>query len=112
MKMKVLKINNKKRKLIDKFLFQAGSSLKNFTYFEKREKSVLDNHVITYLGLIDDIPIAYGHLDKEENKVWLGIAVAESHLGLGLGKKMMKLLIVAAKKNKLNEIYLSVFKVN
>jgi len=52
--------------------------------------------------------IENGHLDKEDDLVWLGIAVTQDHLGKGIGKKLMNHLIEVAKKLKLNEITLPV----
>jgi len=38
----------------------------------------------------DNNPVCYGHLDKENDIIWLGIAVAEQYLRRKLGTIMMK----------------------
>ena len=53
-------------------------------------------------------PLAYGHLDQEEDIVWLGIATVEKELGKGYGKQMLAKLIDFAKEKKIKKINLSV----
>ncbi len=98
--------------LIKHFIDIAGSSLNTFRYFETRDFDVLDNHKVTILGLLNNTPIAYGHLDEEEDKIWLGIAIAEKFKAKGFGSVIITFLIDFAKNNNINEIYLSVDKVN
>jgi GNAT superfamily N-acetyltransferase len=94
--------------LLKDFLSSAGDSLNSFRYFDKRPITVLEQHVCTYLILIEGLPVAYGHLDKEDDIIWLGIAVIEDRQGLGLGKLMMNVLLTGAKLNKISSIQLSV----
>lgn len=95
--------------LLASFLKDAGNSLKTFRYFEKRNLNVIKNHIVTCLGIDSDLPIAYGHLDKDDNdKIWLGICVKWTERGKGYGKQMMDWLIKYIKINKLREIYLAV----
>ncbi len=98
--------------VLSEFIKTAGDSLKTFRYYEKRELSIISNHLLTILLFLNDKPIAYGHLEKEGNKTWLGIMVAESEKGKGYGKFVMSHLISFCKKNKLVSIYLSVDKNN
>lgn len=98
--------------LLQRFLNAAGSSLVSFRYFANRSFDVLSDHLITVLFMIDDTPVGYGHLDKEENKVWLGICVAEGFGGLGIGKQIMSYLDEAAVKFKIDQVYLSVDREN
>jgi len=56
----------------------------------------------------DEEPVAYGHLDKEGDTIWLGVAVIEAYLGLGLGVLVMKKLTDFAKENNIPVIKLSV----
>ena len=94
--------------MLEEFLSSAGSSLKTFGYFNKRDKSVLDNHVVTFIGILNGAPVAYGHLDREEDKVWLGICVKEKYTGRGYGKKIMEKLVTSHD----GDIHLSVDKDN
>ena len=113
-------------KLLEQFIAGAGSSLKSFRYFQKRPLEVIKDHLCTFLLLDNEKPVAYGHLDvsdeatiashcgsEEKNQtiqktIWLGIAVAEEYVGLGLGVMMMNQLISFGKQNNVKEIKLSV----
>lgn len=98
--------------LLKDFIKRAGDSLATFRYFSKRPVSVIQQHLCTILISNDNIPVAYGHLDVESDKVWLGIAVTASHKGKGYGAKMMGLLLEKAQENNCREIFLSVDKKN
>ncbi len=111
-------------KLLQQFLDEAGSSLSSFRYFQKRPLEVIKDHLCTFLLLDNGIPAAYGHLDvsdeatvashcggeagKREKTIWLGIAVSEKYLGLGLGVMMMNQLISFGKQHGVKQIKLSV----
>jgi ribosomal protein S18 acetylase RimI-like enzyme len=99
--------------LLESFLNLAGKSLLSFRYYNSRPISIIRNHHCTFLFInSNNNPVAYGHLDNDNGITWLGIAVAENHIGLGYGKKMMNALIDEAKKNRVKEIYLTVDKDN
>lgn len=108
----IIKLTDDNITLLDDFLKHAGSSLKTFRYYSKRPRTVIRNHLVTYLIMDDNIPICYGHLDREGERIWLGIAVIESHAGMGYGTKMMNELIDFAYKNNILNIHLSVDKDN
>jgi GNAT superfamily N-acetyltransferase len=95
--------------MLKSFLDHAGNSLQSFRYFNSRPLDVVKNHVCTEL-LVDDTntPIAYGHLDTENETIWLGTVVSETYTGKGLGKLMMAHLIDQAKKKQVKRIRLSV----
>lgn len=104
MNIKHAKIND-----IIRFISGMGNSSKHFRYFSKRQPEVIKNHLATLIGVSEEgYPIAYGHLDPEGTKVWLGICVAESCCGKGLGKQMMNALLEEAQKLGIKEIFLSV----
>lgn len=99
--------------LLEQFLAQAGASKNTFRYYESRGFDVLQNHVCTELLLDEEKkPVAYGHLDKEGEIIWLGTAVIAARVGQGLGKKMMQHLMEQAKKNQIKTIRLSVDNAN
>lgn len=76
--------------LID-FLKTIGKSSETFRYFSKRTiPDCLHHHVVTLLLFDGNTPVAYGHLDREGEIVWLGICVSERHVGRGYGKMMMR----------------------
>ena len=73
--MEILNINNSNVELLEKFIELNNS--KHFTYFNNRTIDVLIDHVITIIGVIDNNPIAYGHIDLNNNINWIGLCVLE-----------------------------------
>lgn len=94
--------------LIKSFLIESPETIKSFRYFENRPLAVVSNHLITVVALFDSRAVGYGHLDKESDTIWFGIAVADSFKSKGIGKKIMKYLIDYADKTKVSELKLSV----
>ena len=94
---------------LEAFLASCGSSLETFRYFSSRSLSVIQNHLVTLLGFDENrIPVAYGHLDQENEVVWLGICISESNLGEGYGNLMMEALLDAARELNVESIDLTV----
>ena len=111
--MRVIRINKSNIDLLLKFISVIGSSGSSFRYFNSRSAEVICNHVATLIGTDDaGIPVCYGHLDRENDTVWLGICVSEGHTGQGLGKEMMTALVNAGDEAGISEIKLSVDKDN
>jgi ribosomal protein S18 acetylase RimI-like enzyme len=104
--MKFLAINQENISYLDDFIKTIGSSSTSFRYYDSRDTSIIKNHIMTFV-LHDDGLVGYGHLDKEDNKVWLGICVKEGCHGRGYGKKIMKKLV-----DYDGDIYLSVDAIN
>jgi ribosomal protein S18 acetylase RimI-like enzyme len=107
-KIKLLKNIEEDKKNLNKFLSENKSATKTFRYFNKREYDVINNHIYTALYFNNDNILGYGHLDKDNNTVWLGIMVSDKYRGLGIGKKIMTDLL----NNYNGEITLSVDKKN
>jgi len=105
---KLVEIQTDDTAALQSFLDNAGTSLAGFRYFDKRPLSIIENHLCTYLIVNKKQAVCYGHLDKEDDTVWLGIAVIEGQTGQGLGKKMMQHLMDKAKALKLPAIQLAV----
>lgn len=110
--MQFTRININNTHLLESFVKHAGNSLDTFRYFSSRPFSIVKNHVCTWVMVEDGVVEAYGHLDKEADTVWLGIAVAEQARGKGLGGKMMRRLIECTTALGLPKIKLSVDNVN
>ena len=109
---KIVEISDKNISLLKDFIMNMGSSKKTFRYFEKRDLDCIKNHLVCYIMLKNEKPVAYGHLDKEGKNVWLGVCVIEEQIGHGYGKKMMSHLTKFAKETNLRKIQLSVDKEN
>jgi ribosomal protein S18 acetylase RimI-like enzyme len=106
--LEIILLNKNNRDLVNSFLDSTQEALHHFRYFNSRSLDVLDNHLATYLLQLDGRMVGYGHLDQEGEIVWLGIAISDTHQGLGLGRLMMELLLTVAKLKKLPGIQLAV----
>jgi ribosomal protein S18 acetylase RimI-like enzyme len=83
--------------LLEQFIQRAGKSLETFRYYSKRPFSIVRNHLCTWVIEEGGQVEAYGHLDREGNTVWLGIAVTFTARGKGFGRKMMQRLMESGK---------------
>ena len=108
----IIRINSSNRFLVKFFIDTAGKALEKFRYFNSRSLDVLENHAATFVLREQRNIIGYGHLDQEDDIIWLGIAVADGYQGLGLGKLMMDNLFITAKMLEIKSIQLSVDKDN
>ena len=108
-----VEIHKDNTSLLATFIQYAGKALESFRYYNKRDFGVIDNHLVTIL-LKNSMgePIGYGHLDKENDIVWLGIAIIEKEMGKGYGKLVMDKLLFEAKKKEIHTIFLTVDKKN
>jgi ribosomal protein S18 acetylase RimI-like enzyme len=102
------KINLNNLEKLKLFFKKNKKSKKNFRYYKTRKFDIIKNHLVTILYYQDNVCVGYGHLDEEENKVWLGIVVDEDHQNLGIGGLIMDDLL---SKHK-GTIHLSVDKTN
>jgi ribosomal protein S18 acetylase RimI-like enzyme len=102
------KINLNNLEKLKLFFKKNKKSKKNFRYYNTRKFDIIKNHLVTILYYRDNVCVGYGHLDKEENKVWLGIVVDEEHQNLGIGGLIMDDLLSKYKET----IHLSVDKTN
>jgi predicted acetyltransferase len=83
------------RRIID-----SDSSLnKHFRYYNNRNKSDFDNHKYHMLVCIDNNIVGYGHLDPEDDFVWLGMFVLSKFRNAGIGDVIVKHLISKSNKN-------------
>jgi ribosomal protein S18 acetylase RimI-like enzyme len=94
--------------LLQSFLENAGTSLSSFRYYAARPLSVISNHLVTVVITEDGQPAGYGHLDKDGDTIWLGIAVKEDRKGKGLGNSIMNYLVSAGDELQLEKICLTV----
>ena len=78
---------------LDVFIKKNPEGCKSFRYFNKRPYNIIQNHIYTCLYYLDNECVGYGHLDEEDDKVWLGILVSDSKKGQKIGDKIMDDLI-------------------
>jgi RimJ/RimL family protein N-acetyltransferase len=100
--------------LLEIFLESLTEGKKTFRYFNTREFSIIKQHEFTFLKILSEsIPIAYGHLEFHNSKLWLGIAVSDYYTKQGHGKMMLQhLLNIGIKHISKTEVYLSLDKDN
>ena len=111
--MNTVKIEKENIGLLEVFIRQLGDAKKSFRYFNSRSAEVIENHLATIMFVNETTqPVAYGHLDKENEDVWLGVCVLPAYKKLGYGKKMMQTLINSAHKLGVTPILLTVDKDN
>lgn len=111
--MKKVLINEKNIEILKEFINDLGKERLTFRYYDNRDISVIKNHLVTIVLTTDDNEfIGYGHLDKEDKIIWLGIVILEKFQKRGYGYLMLKLLLKKAKEKKIKEIRLSVDKNN
>ena len=110
--MEIVKITKENLVYLTDFLKNKISDY--FRYYTKRDTNAINNHTVTYIGIIQNKPVAYGHIDysKDENKYWLGICLLEGYQGKGYGKQMMNALIDIFNNTDIDTLYLTVDKEN
>jgi RimJ/RimL family protein N-acetyltransferase len=95
--------------LVETFIKNLKKGASHFRYYDKRPVSCIHKHLLTIMITDEfEMPMAYGHLEKEDDILWLGIAVGDDYLNKGFGKIIMKQLIDFAINKKESMISLSV----
>jgi GNAT superfamily N-acetyltransferase len=105
----IIEINKNNINYLENFIQNVLPS--TFRYFKSRNIDIIKNHIITIILVVDEISIGYAHIDYE-NKYWFGICILDEYQGRGLGKKIMEYIFNNKKIINLEEIYLSVDKIN
>ena len=96
-------------KLLRRFVNELGGARLHFRYFSSRPLNVILNHLVTLLAVdSQNAPLAYGHLDVENNVVWLGVCVLPRYWGKGLGKSVVQRLLQEAVERRVELVMLSV----
>lgn len=106
MEIKEIDVTNKAE--IAQILNSSPIGIESFRYFNKRPLDIIQNHKITVIGFVENTPVAYGHLDSEDGKTWLGVLVADNFHGKGYGSRILNYLIDFGVQNSINSICLSV----
>ena len=105
--MNIIKINNQNIQYLKKIISLITDS-KFFRYYTTRNIEVIKNHKLTIIGLINDNPIAYGHIDHDGETNWVGLYVLDEFQGNGYGKKIFSYLLDYVQTNNIKNIQLSV----
>ena len=105
----IIEINNNNIHYLQNFI--SNECPATFRYFKTRNIDIIKNHVITIILLDDGLSIGYAHIDYD-NKYWLGICILENYKRKGFGTQMMEYLFNHQKVKNLQEVILSVDKIN
>ena len=90
--------------LLKNFITKNKNGSKFFRYYDKREFTIIQNHIKTKLYYDDDNNyIGYGHLDYED-KLWLGIIIADEYTG----KKYANFIMHDLLSDITEDVYLTV----
>jgi len=106
--MNIVYIDETKMGILKEFVRNLGDASISFRYFNSRSIETVNNHLITLLILNEDKPIAYGHLELEDEITWLGICVLPEFQGRGYSDIIMIELIQYAKSVNIQNIFLAV----
>ena len=107
----IVEITENNNNLLQDFI--SNNKLPNtFRYFNKRTIDVIKNHLITIILLDNELPVGYAHIDFDDNKYWFGICILENYQGMGNGKKMIEYIFNNEKIKNIENIYLTVDKIN
>jgi GNAT superfamily N-acetyltransferase len=88
--------------------FLKTTSSKHFRYYNKRKpEDVINNHLYTIIGTVENQPVCYGHIDFCNNKYWLGLCVSDNKLNQKYGTTILNKLLDWCENNT-NTVYLSV----
>ena len=110
--MEIVPVSKNNIHLLKAFIDNMGDASGSFRYYNSRTIESINNHLTTLLLIEKKQPVAYGHLDMENEIVWLGICVQPNSYRKGYGNIMMRELINFAKKSNVSKIYLTVDKDN
>jgi len=96
------------KKYLQQFLSSCTDELDHFRYFDKRKLNVIQDQILTNLIFIDKTPIAYFHIEKENNTFWFGICINKKYHQFGIGSLIMNTVISFCKLNNIKTINLTV----
>jgi ribosomal-protein-alanine N-acetyltransferase len=106
----IIEITENNIDLLNNFVLNNTFS-STFRYFNKRKVDVIKNHIITVLLIENNIPIGYSHIDYDIN-YWFGICILDNYKNKGYGSILMNYIFNDTKIKELNNIYLTVDKIN
>lgn len=110
--MNIIHIDTSNTDYVTLFIEQNKGKHQHFRYFDHRQISCLNNHLITLIGCINDQPIAYGHIDCEHQQYWLGICVHHNYQHQGYGTGILTELLTCFEHSQINVLNLTVDKDN
>ena len=105
----IIEITENNNYLLNGFL--NNSIPGTFRYFNKRSINVIKNHIITLILIDDNLPVGYAHIDYDD-KYWFGVCILDNYQGKGYGKKIMEYIFNHERIKNIDNIYLTVDKVN
>lgn len=92
-------LNNFEYSELNKVIKNNSELTKHFRYYHTRNQLDFNKHDYHILVIKDRQVVGYGHLDPEDDFVWLGMFVVKYFEGLGIGNAIVKHLIKNTNKN-------------
>ncbi len=112
-RMKIVQITTSNLHYLNRFC--ANTLPPQFRYFNTRKPAdAILHHVYTIIGLMNDNPIAYGHIDYDSasKRNWIGVCILPEYQGRGYGKTIVRTLIRRADTLNIPTLHLSVDRTN
>ena len=98
--------------LLSILISRLGTGIEFFRYFDKRPIDIVLTHEAALIMMDGEEPVAYGHLERDGESIWLGVAVNQDYIGQGRCKQMVQALLDHAKTTNITFINLTVDKTN
>ena len=96
---------------LKKIINDSPNGIKTFRYFLKRNYEIVNTHTVSKIFYVNNNPVGYFHIEKDNNNYWFGILISDKNAGKGYSKKIMKQAIDEAERLKI-DLKLSVDKTN
>ena len=105
--MKLIYINETNKILLNDFLEKNNSNF--FRYYEKRDLTIIKNHVFTVILKNDeDDTVGYAHIDHENDIYWVALCVLHDYQQNGYGKYLLDNVHDCAVNKNIETLHLSV----
>lgn len=102
---KTVEINESNIDILNNFIETMND--KRFRYYDKRDISIVKNHILTIILLNDTEYVGYAHIDYED-KYWFGIYINPKYRKRGIATRLLNMILCHKNINKINNIHLTV----
>ncbi len=94
------------------FIKDLGDDVSFFRYFRNRSFDCVHSHDLSVLLMIGAEHAGYCHLEKDDSRVWLGVAVIEKFRGKGIFHLLMSKALEFAVEAQIQSVHLRVDRIN